>query len=367
MIIQQNLRKLLRFLNVWWSISKLETNISQEAEEVSMLKIKRSLIKMAVAVLLTVIVLASCAPSKPPQQFTLRIGLVGTLSSLPYYVMRDQGFDKQNGLVIIEIIHQSADPIFKAIAEGSLDSSPSGGTISVLQATQDGIIPDKVTVVSANSFADSEHPITGVVVANSVSNWKDLEGQYIGVPSKTTTFAAAIIARLLQEGVKNYIMVEISVSNTGLAIASGNIAAGVMVEPYLTQSLLRKDGKLLGWVMGGPPFEKMEYTANIFNTNIVRNNPGAVKAYLRAHIEACRWIEKNPDAARSVLGKKLSLTPEVVKNVRMMRWPPDMRNDPILLESMQPVLVKAGLLKALIPVQKLYDETLLEEVLKERK
>ena len=336
------------------------------AEKVKRSKIGKFVSLVAAALLVTSVSLTACTPPKPAQQFTLRIGLVGTLSSLPYYVMRDQGFDKQNGLVIIETIHQSAAPIFNGIAEGSLDGSPSGGTISVLQATQDGIIPDKVTVVSANSFADPEHPITGVVVANSISNWKDLKGQYIGVPSKTTTFAVAIISRLLQEGVTNYTLVEISVSNTGLSIAGGNIAAGVMVEPYLTQSLLRKDGKLLGWVMGGSPFERMEYTANIFSTNIVRNNPGAVKAYLRAHMEACRWIEKNPDAARSILGKKLSLTPEVVKNVRMMRWPRDIRNDPVLLEGMQPVLVEAGILKAPIPASQLYDETLLEEVLKEK-
>jgi len=332
-----------------------------------MLRKRKSFIKMAVAALLTVIVLTACAPAKPAQEFTLRIGLVGTLSSLPYYVMRDQGFDKQNGLVITETFYQSAGPIFSAIAEGSLDGSSSGGTINILQAAQDGIVPDKIIVVSANSFADPEHPILGVMVANSVSNWKDLEGQCIGVVSKTTSFAAALAARLMQEGITNYTMVEISASNTGLAIAGGNIVAGVMVEPYVTQSLLRRDGKLLGWIMGGSPFERMEYTANIFNTEVVRNNPGAVKAYLRAHMEACRWIEKNPDAARVILGKYLSLTPEVVKNVKMMSWPPDMRNDPILLESMQPVLVKASLLKALIPVQKLYDETLLEEVLKERK
>jgi len=317
--------------------------------------------------ILAIVTLAACTPKAPSQQFTLRIGIVGTLSSLPYYVMLDQGFDKQNGLVIIETIYQSAAPIFNAIADGSLDGSPSGGTIYVLQAKQDGIIPDKVTVVSANSFADPEHPITGVVAANSIANWKDLEGQCIGVPSKTTTFAAAIIARLLQEGVTNYTLVEISVSNTGLAIAGGNISAGVMTEPYLTQSLLRKDGRLLGWVMGGKPFEKMEYTANVFSTSIIRNNPGAVKAYLRAHMEACRWIEKNPDAARSVLGRKLSLTPEMVKNVRMMLWPPDMRDDPVLLESMQPVLVEAGILKAPIPASQLYDETLLNEVLSEKR
>lgn len=320
---------------------------------------------LSLALILVIAMLAACAPAKPPQQYTLRIGMVGTLSSLPYYVMLDQGFDKKNGLSIEETIYQSAAPIFDALAEGSLDGSPSGGTIYVLQAAQDGIVPDKITMVSANSFADPEHPITGVMVADSISDWKDLEGQYIGVPSKTTTFAAAIIARLLQEGVTDYTLVEISVSNTGLAIAGGNIAAGVMTEPYITQSLLRKDGKLLGWVMGGPPFENMEYTANVFSTDFVRNNPEAVKAYLRAHMEACRWIEKNPEAARAILGKKLSLTPKVVKNVKMMRWPSDMRNDPILLESMQPVLIDAGLLKAPIPASQLYDETLLNEILTE--
>ena len=311
--------------------------------------------------------LAACKPVAPPQQFTLRIGVVGTLSSLPYYVMLDQDFDKQNGLTITETIYQSADLIFKAIAEGSIDGSSSGGIVSVVLAAQDGIIPDKITAVSANSFADPEHPIIGVVAANSVSNWKDLEGQYIGVPSKTSMFAACVIARLQQEGVKKYTLVDISVSNTGLAIASGNIAAGVMAEPYITQSLLRKDGRLLDWIIGGKPFEKMEYTANVFTTNIVRNNPGAVKAYLRAHMEACRWIEKNPDAARSVLGRKLSLTPEVVRDVRMMRWPSDMRNDPVLLESMQPVLVETGILKAAIPSGRLYDEKLLNEVLTEKR
>jgi NitT/TauT family transport system substrate-binding protein len=203
------------------------------------------------------------------------------------------------------------------------------------------------------------------VVANWVSDWKDLEGQSIGLPSKTSMIAGSAIGRLQQEGVTNYTLVEISVSNTGLAIASGNIAAGVVSEPYLTQSLLRKDGKLLDWVIGGQPFEKIEYSAIVFSTSVVKNNPEVIKAYLRAHIKACRWMEKNPDAARIILGKYLSLTPDVVKNVKMMNWPTDMRNDPVLLESMQPILVDIGLLKAPIPASQLYDETLLNEVLAE--
>ena len=139
--------------------------------KVKMSKIGKYSGLVAVALLVIAVLLPACAPSEPEQQFTLRIGLVGTLSSLPYYVMRDQGFDKQNGLTIVETIDQSADLGFNAIADGSLDGSSSGGTVNVVLAVQDGIMTDKVIAVYTNSFADPEHPIVGVVVANSLSKW----------------------------------------------------------------------------------------------------------------------------------------------------------------------------------------------------
>jgi signal transduction histidine kinase len=65
-------------------------------------------------------------------------------------------------------------------------------------------------VVSANSFADEEHPVAGVVVSSSVTGWRYPEGQYIGIPAKTGIFAASITDRLAQEGVKNFTLAEIS-------------------------------------------------------------------------------------------------------------------------------------------------------------
>jgi hypothetical protein len=53
--------------------------------------------------------------------------------------------------------------------------------------------------------------------------------------------------------------------------------------------------------------------------------------------------------------------------MKLPRFSLDGLNDPALLESMQPVLVETGLLKALIPVNQLYDETLLNEVLAEKR
>jgi ABC-type nitrate/sulfonate/bicarbonate transport system substrate-binding protein len=309
--------------------------------------------------------LGACNASQISKTLHLKIGIVGTISTLPFYVMRDKGFDVQNGLTITEEIYQGGDSIVNAIAAGTIDGSPSGGTINILMAKQNGMIPEKITVVSANAFADPQHPATGVVAANWITSWKDMEGQNIGVPSKTSMFAAAITVRLQTEGVKDFNLVEISVSNTGLAIASGNIIAGVMAEPYLTQSLLRKDGKFLDWVIGGKPFEKIEYSANIFSTDIVKSSPESIKDFLKAHRQACLWIEKHSEEARLILGRKLALTSGVINEVKMMYWPADMRNDPLSLQNVQSALIHINVLKANIRVEELYNEKLLDEVLAE--
>jgi ABC-type nitrate/sulfonate/bicarbonate transport system substrate-binding protein len=67
-----------------------------------MLRKKKSFIKMAVAALLTLIVLASCSPSKPTPQFTIRFGFWQTQSYLPYFVIQEKGFSKENGLQFVE-------------------------------------------------------------------------------------------------------------------------------------------------------------------------------------------------------------------------------------------------------------------------
>jgi ABC-type nitrate/sulfonate/bicarbonate transport system substrate-binding protein len=80
-----------------------------------------------------------------------------------------------------------------------------------------------------------------------------------------------------------------------------------------------------------------------------------------------KWISDNPDDAQRMISERLNFSPEVSQQMSMPRYPLDGRNDPALLESMQSVLVEAGLLQAPIPLNQLYDETLLDEVLSERR
>ena len=331
-----------------------------------MFKIKKSFSKMIVAALLTLIVLASCSPSKPAPQITIRFGFWETQSYLPYFVIQEKGFSKENGLQFVETSYAGGGGIIEAMATGSLDAGFSG-TVPVLLAGERGLIPEKIVPLASSSFADPDHPALGVLVASAIKSWKDLEGKQIAINARNSLLDAAIRGRLQMEGVQNYKLIEISFSNMGLAVAGGNIAAAIMSEPFLTQSLLRRDGKLLDWIVGGAPFERMEYMMIVFRGDLYRNNPQMLKAFLRAYLKSVRWIDQNKEEARSILAKRLSISQEVSQKIKLLHWPLDARNDPALLESMQPLLVEIGMLKKPIPAKQLYDETLLEEVLKEKR
>jgi NitT/TauT family transport system substrate-binding protein len=322
---------------------------------------------MIAAGLVALVLLAACAPSKPPQQFTIRIGLFPVLDTLPYYVMKEQGFAKKNGLQFVETTYPGGAAVIEAMAAGAVDVGATIGTVPVLAAAERGMIPSTIIPVAANDFADAEHPGAGVLVAKSVSNWRDLEGKQIATNAKTSISTAALIGRLKSEGVRNYTFVEMTFPNMGLAVAGGNVAAAALVEPFLTQSLLRGDGKFLGWIIGGPPFERFEYTMVVFNADFCRSQPEAVKAFLQAYLQALQWIKQNPDEGRLIIARALNLSPEVTQKMKLLRFSPDGRNDPALLAGMQPLLIDIGLLKKRIPANKLYDETLLNEVLAEKR
>lgn len=320
---------------------------------------------IAMVILVFLVFTSACTTPQPAPQNDLRIGYIGTQSCLPYLVIKEKGLDRKYGFELIGTEYPSGEALNSDTIAGKLDAGITG-TVSVINAAETGLIPDKIISVAACNFVDIDHPYMGLLVSNSINSWQDLKGKQIATNAIYSPTTAAIKGRMQIEGVPDYRVVIISIPNMGLAVADETIDAAALVEPYLTQSLLRKDGKLLGWIVGGPPFEKMEVTMLIFNSGYYRSNPQAVKAFLRAYLDALEWINEEPGEARLMIGRKMKLSEEVTQKILMMAFPPDGHNDPSILESMQQVLISTSMLKAPIPTGRLFDETLLNEVLQER-
>lgn len=310
---------------------------------------------------------AACRRPPPPEQSSLRVGLIMTQDYLPFFVIEDQGLDRRQGLKLERENRQypSGAAILEAIADGSVDVA-SVGTVPLIAAAE-GPAAGKLIAVAANSFADPEHPASAVLTGAHVGDWKDLEGKLIAVNAANSIQGVAIKARLKMESVVDYKLVEMSFANMGLAVAGGNVAAATLYEPFLSQSLLRGDGRVLGWIIGGPPFERMESTAIVAGAGLYRGKPNTMKAFLRAYLEAVEWINRHPAEARALLGRRMELSTEIGRKINLLRWPTDGRNDPASLDHIQSVMIDIGALKAKIPPERIYDETLLKEVLAEKR
>ncbi len=324
-------------------------------------------LKVSRVTFLTVVFLTAWSrPSVSSSPVTLRFGFFPVQEFLPYFVMMEKGFDKKNGIKFEEKSYQGGAAIINALSSNSVDVG-FVGTVPILTAAERGLIPKEIVPVAASTLADPDHQGVGVLVTPSVKGWKDLKGKYIATVALDSLSGAAIKGRLYKEGIGDYKLVEIPFANMGLAVAGGNVAGATMSEPFLTQSLLRNDGKLLGWIIGGPPFESIVFTMIVFRGEFYRNAPHIVKAFLRAYLQAVEWMEKNKGEARSILARRLRLSQEVGKKMNLLHWHSDSRSDPALLEKMQTVLINVGMLKKAISAKQLYDETLLEEVMKEKR
>jgi NitT/TauT family transport system substrate-binding protein len=331
-----------------------------------MLRKNKSIILFVAAILVLSSLFISCAPAAPATQFTIRFGAFQAQDSLAYYVMADKGFATKNGIQFTDVTTASGAAATEGLVSGSLDASIIG-TVSIIIAYQNGLIPGKIVPVAAVSFSDSEHQNAGVLVSKAIKSWQSLADQTIATSNINGILCASLKGRLKLEAVVGTKFVEMVMPNLGLAVASGNVAAAVIPEPYLTQSILRGDGNLLDWVIGGKPFVKMQNSDLVVSAAFYKENPAAVKALLRAYMDATKWTNQNIDDARAVLTKRLSLAVEIGQKMKMIQCPLDGRNDPVLLDYIQSVLIDIGMLKAPIPSKQLYDETLLNEVLSERR
>jgi ABC-type nitrate/sulfonate/bicarbonate transport system substrate-binding protein len=127
--------------------------------------------------------------------------------------------------------------------------------------------------------------------------------------------------------------------------------------------VLRGDGRVLDFVIGGPPFERFQLSMVVFRTRLARERSELVVSYLRAYIRAIRWIRRHPAEARRLQAAQLNLAAEVTARMQAPVWRDPPRNDPEILQAIQARMLELGWLKEPIPPDRLFDESFLDAAL----
>lgn len=253
---------------------------------------------------LFVLVLAfvCAAPDFGPAQ-TVRAGYTSRdLNYLPFFVAQKRGFHAKEGLHVDLVNIGRSDVQLQALVTGDLHFANINADGVIIWNERSG---GNLKVAAGSSNA-APYLLIG---AKNIKRIEDLKGQMLGVASLRGGATSILLSYLKSKGLiypRDFTMVVISGGTPARlgALEGGAIAGAVLGIPYGDIAVDR------GFPRLGDTMEVIStYAFNTININPAwaeKNRPAVVK-FIKAHIQALRWIYDRPSDAADFLTKELGL------------------------------------------------------------
>lgn len=214
-----------------------------------------------------------------------------------------------------------------------------------------------------------------VVNPKKIKSLADVKGKKIATPQVGNTQDVAFLNWIADQGWKvdaksgkgDVSVVRTDNKVTPDAYAAGSIDGAWVPEPTASK-LVAEGAKVLLDEASLWPDKEFVITNIIVRQEFLKEHPKAVEAVLKASVEANKWINANPDAAKAAANKQLGIDSgkELPANVLDPAWKSiQFTNDPLAstLNTEAEHAVKAGLLED-PQLKGIYDLTILNKVLK---
>ena len=253
-----------------------------------------------IAVLATGWVLALYLTSAAAQQ-PLKIGLIGTNESqIPILVAIDQGYFKDNGVIVETVNFKGGGVAVQAFAGGSIDLA-SFATDHVIRLNSRGI--------DARFLAAIDRNITHLLAVPSGKGYQDLsslKGKKVGVSAPGSYSDNVLRWSLIKTGLnpdRDVIIVGVGSGNTSkAALKAGQIdALMISTAEAINFELVEPDAYqiLYDW-------RKTPHTgqALVGRQKWVDQNPDLARGVVRAVLKAEQTIQTNPAAVEAVVRKQ---------------------------------------------------------------
>ncbi|MFF0359649.1 aliphatic sulfonate ABC transporter substrate-binding protein [Streptomyces fungicidicus] len=302
---------------------------------------------------------------------SVRIGYFGNLTHGTALVGNKKGlFQKELGATRATYAVFNAGPSeIEALNSGSIDIGFIGPSPSINGYTKSG--GKNLRIIGGSASGG----VKLVVNPDKVKSLKDVRGKRIATPQLGNTQDVAFLNWAAEQGWKvdaqsgkgDVTVVRSDNKVTPDAFGAGSIDGAWVPEPTASK-LVAQGGKVLLDEATLWPDEEFVITNIIVRRQFLEEHPKAVEAVLKASVEANKWINANPNEAKTAANEQLeadsgkALPAEVLdpawKSIRFT-------DDPLAatLDAQAEHAVKAGLLEQ-PDLDGIYDLTLLNKVLK---
>jgi NitT/TauT family transport system substrate-binding protein len=292
-----------------------------------------------VAALCASLALAGCGAGAKTTR-VVRVGyLRNDLHELAYYVASQKGYYKEEGLDIREGGVFNAGPEeMSAFSAGQLDIG-FVGTAPVMTFAGQGMADVKI-VAQANMIGSAILVRPGLDAPDVTA----LKGRTIAIPGNSTVQDFLLRMALDKAGVDQSEVKIIVVKPPEMlpALASAQVDAAVVWEPYPTMAVAQGSGSVLE--TSDKIWPHHPCCMVIADAKFLDENPDVVKRFVNAHVKATQYIQKNPleagDMAHLFTGQDVAVSRAAMKNIEF-GFRPDIKK----LEQYATFMSQSGVIK----------------------
>ncbi len=254
--------------------------------------------------------------------FTVKVGYLPVLNSLPLFVAADSGMFESEGMNV-ELVRFEAPPqIIDALIAGRIDAaapSAATGIIALSEVKKPGAM--KIFAFSCSTKGALSDEL--LVAKNStISTIADLKGKKLGIiPGiQFITIAKKI---LMENGMQpsDVTLVEIPVPNQLAALQSGGVDAILTLEPTATIGGQKGISRVL---VANPIVRYVAEPwcggAGVISTRFLESKPTEARAFARIIDSAIEKTKSDPAGSRSSLARNLNLPEDVAQKVPFPEW-----------------------------------------------
>jgi NitT/TauT family transport system substrate-binding protein len=236
------------------------------------------------------------------------VGVAGPAINMIYsFVARDFGFWQRHGIDARVVIFDAGSILAQAALSGEVKFSVSSGPATIASRTQGA---DSIIVAGCvNTLPYS------VVAARGITKWDQMKGKRIAISrfgSGTDTAIRLVLKKFGLDPVKDLTILQLGTQPARVqALAAGAIDATI-VSPPLDLTAKKQGYQILVNIaeLGIPYPQQVIETTERF----IRENPTAVKNFLKGFIEGVRYVATHKDETKKLIAKYLKVTdPEILE------------------------------------------------------
>jgi len=288
-------------------------------------------------------------PQPAPQ--TIRFGTLPVLQALPLFVAAEKGFFSASGVKVELEPFQSATEKDVALASGQI-AGYFGDLLTPIVIKSNGV---PVKIVAQNFNTTEKRRMFAIVAApkRATATLADVAREGIGAGSNTIVeyLAAKLLAarNIPESGVR---MIEIkSIPIRFQLLMSGQVAAAALPEPLVT--LAERQG---GRVLMDDAGLNLSPTVLVFDEKMLRDQPDAVRRFLKSVDQAAALINDHPEEVRAIMNRNCRIPEALQKTFVVPSFPRLTRPDPAQWKSTHDWLWQKKIIRKEITYEQIVDD-----------